>query len=110
MLGSLERYSDIGYSESLMVESKPERLRDLADKTYTIIVNRACASGCAASLRGRCLHLSLTRPGKTGRLPIPHIDAIAEGKEFGWSEGLLRDLAFLRERLSFIVGRFLFNY
>lgn len=100
MLGNLERYSDIGYSESLMVEAKPERLRDLADEIDTIIVNQTCTSGAAASLRGRYLHLSLTRPGKTGRLPIPHIDAIAEGKEFGWSEGLLHDLSFLREQLD----------
>jgi hypothetical protein len=100
MLGNLERYSDIGYSESLMVEAKPERLRDLADEIDTITINCACTSGAAASLRGRYLHLSLTRPGKTGRLPIPHIDAIAEGKEFRWSEGLLQDLMFLREQLD----------
>ena len=100
MLGNLERYSDIGFSESLIVEAKPERLRDMEDLIDTVLANRECLSGTAASIRGRSLHLSLTRPGKTGRLPIPSIDAIAESREFGWSEGLEADLLFLRRQLA----------
>ena len=42
----------------------------------------------------------MTRPDKTGRLPIPAFDALAEGKDAGWSEELLLDLLFLREQLS----------
>ena len=98
MLGNLERYADIGYSDSLMVEAKPERLKDFEDQIDTIIANATCTSGTAASIRGRALHLALTRPGKTGRLPIPAIDALAEGKDAGWSEDLLSDLSFLREQ------------
>jgi hypothetical protein len=100
MLGNLERYSDIGFSESLIVEAKPERLRDMEDLIDTVLANKECLSGTAASIRGRSLHLSLTRPGKTGRLPIPSIDAIAENRNFGWSEGLEADLLFLRQQLA----------
>jgi hypothetical protein len=100
MLGNLERYADIGYSEALMAEAKPERIKEFEDQLDAIIVNARCTSGTAASLRGRARHLSLTRPGKTGRLPIPAIDALAEGKDAGWSEDLLSDLSFLREQLA----------
>jgi hypothetical protein len=100
MLGNLERYADIGYSECLMVGAKPERIKEFEDRLDTVIANACCTSGTAASLLGRALHLSLTRPGKTGRLPIPAIDALAEGMDAGWSEDLLSDLSFLREQLS----------
>ena len=58
------------------------------------------ASGVAASLRGKLLHLSYTRVGKTGRIPIPRIDAIAEGKENAWSVDLESELAFVKQQLG----------
>jgi hypothetical protein len=100
MLGNLDRYCDIGFSEALIVEAKPERLQDMRDELDAILINRSCTSGTASSLRGKALHLSLTRPGKTGRLPIPFLDALAEGKSSGWSLQLQEDLEFMRAQLD----------
>ena len=105
MLGNLERYGDIGFSEALIAEAKPERLQDMCDELDAILMNRSCTSGTASSLRVKALPLTLTRPVKTGRLPIPFLDALAEGKSEGWSVQLQEDLEFMRAQLDEIHQR-----
>ena len=62
--------------------------------------HKSVTSGDAVSLRGKLLHLAATRPGRTGRLPMPYLSDIADGKAAGWSKGLEVDLSFARLQLD----------
>ena len=69
MLGNMEQVVQLGASVSFKVAAKPERLQAITDDVQGCLKSCMVASGEAASLRGKQLHISATRPGRTGRLP-----------------------------------------
>ena len=92
MLGNIEQFDQLGASESFKVAAKPERLQAIRGDVQGCLKSRMVASGEAASLRGKQLHVSATRPGRTGRRPMPFLGAIADGKFSGFCEGVEADL------------------
>ena len=106
MLGNIECFDDLGASEQFRVEAKPERIEAIKLMAQGMLNARCVTSGDASSLRGKLVHVAATRPGRTGRIPIPFISEIADGKANGGSEGLEMDLQFTIDALSETPERF----
>ena len=98
MLGNIECFDSMG--EMFTVEAKPERLKAISEIVRDILKAESLPSGLASSIRGKLLNLAATRPGRTGRLPIPFINEIADGKATGWSIGIQRDLLYVLDELQ----------
>jgi len=99
-LGNIEHYQCMGKHDTLQVEAKPERLADMRATVDAMIGAKSCQAGEAASLRGKVLNVSLTRQGRSGRLPTKHLNACAEGFLQGWCQGLQEDLELVKFSLA----------
>ena len=66
---------------------------------------RSAGLEVAASLRGKHLNLSFTRPYRTGRVNYPALSAIAEGRLSEWCHAIELELSFNREELDMLHRR-----
>ena len=98
MFGCLEDWFR-AHTNPFAVHADPERIEALRTMIRGARSAWHCPNGVAASIRGRVLHLSGTKPGKTGRGNYPALSAAADGATLGWSEVLDLELAFLQAEL-----------
>ena len=84
MLGNIEDWSRAGASECFCVKAKPERIKDMKEMVQEIRMKKVLAKGTAATLRGKLLNLSFTRPHRTGRGNYHQLNAVAEGIVSEW--------------------------
>ena len=95
MLGNIECYGNLAADEQFTVMAKPERLTAIVKTVENALQSHCFGSGVAASLRGKILNIAATKPGRTGRVPMPFINLIADNKATGRSDGLELDLRFV---------------
>ena len=102
MLGNVEVFSDVAF-DRFIVTAKPARIADLISEIDSIMHARKLATGQAASLRGKLLHVSHTQPGRLGLATLGAL--IANGKCNSWSSNLTWELDFARMSLLGVVQR-----
>ena len=95
MLGNVEDWSQAGASECFWVRAKPDRSSDIKKIVADARCKKNVPKGLAASLRGKLLNLSFTKPQRTGRENYHMLNAIADGASGGWNETLALELEFI---------------
>ena len=95
MLGNIEDWSQAGASECFWVRAKAERLVDIKQIVFEARCKKSMPKGLAASLRGKLLNLSFTKPQRTGRGNYHMLNAIADGRLVGWNDTLALELEFI---------------
>ena len=100
MLGNLEDWSDAGASEAFKVRALESRLADLRALVDGYRKCRQMTTADAASLRGKLLNLSFTKPSRTGRGNYHALNALADGFSGGWSHALELEMTFIRFELG----------
>ncbi len=75
LLGNIEDYSRLSAEDKIYIECKPERLQAVKTEVADYIEQKRITRGRAASLRGKLLHISQTRPGRLGRATLAALNA-----------------------------------
>ena len=76
--------------------AKPERVVSVREAVLALLKKKSCETGEASTLRGRLVHLSSTKPGRTGRGMWATLHDAASGNLVGkWSQTLELELMFI---------------